>query len=184
MNYGLSSAEQLSDFLSAVGFGFFIAVLYYAIVFIREIIGKKKWLIITQDIIFCIITSFLCFIFMQIYTDGVVRLDLLAASAFGFFVFVFSAGKFWGSIRKKAVTAVRNFFTVFFSPLIFTYKAIRKIFSAIKNTASKTGNKIKSTVEFKKKNRAEAKNNKKTTHDNNEKAKKVKRNKKKLNKLS
>lgn len=184
MNYGLTASAQLSNFLSAVGFGFLIAVLYYTVVFIREVLTQKKAAIIAQDIIFFVLTSFLCFVFMQVYTNGEVRIDLIIAQVFGFFVFCICAKRLFGTAWKRAVSAGQKFVKAFFSPIVVFFLFIKKIYTSVcaffvklrKSHSEKMNNK-----KSKKKEKKEEKQKEKA--EKPKRKKKEKNTKKKINKL-
>ena len=94
MIYSVSSSVQISNFLSAIGLGFILGIIYFIIEFVRKTISIKRSAALLQDILFSLVTSLLEFVFMQIYTDGEVRLDLILASAAGFTILCLSVGKY------------------------------------------------------------------------------------------
>lgn len=104
MTYGLSSFRQLSNFLSAVGFGFLIGLIYILFQFFRQVISNGKIAYFVCDILFSVSYTLLCFAFIFSYNEGEIRLDLLFAMIIGFFAFYFTIGKY----LQKLLSLVSN----------------------------------------------------------------------------
>lgn len=132
MNYGLSSFRQLSNFLSSVGFGFFIGLVYVLFQFVRSLISDGKIAFLVCDILFSVTYTLLCFIFMLAYTDGEMRVELLIAMAIGFFVFFFSLGKY----LQKLLSLVSGAFSCVCEILFLPSKKIAKL---LRKTLKKSG---------------------------------------------
>ncbi len=133
MKYMITSAEQVSNFLSALGLGLIIAVLYCVIEFIRKTISRKKSAIIIQDISFSLLCGLLLFVFMQIYTDGEVRLDLIISASIGFFVFYLSIGKRLNIALEKLSLKISTVLRFLFYPICFIMKKLSVIYIFVKN---------------------------------------------------
>lgn len=145
MTYSVTSSAQISNFLSALGLGFVLGVLFYLIEFVRKIISNKKTAIIIQDITFFIAVSFLCFCFMQVYTDGEVRFDLILSSVCGFAVLSLSVGKYIRCFFEKLSSKLKGIVNLILSPLRFIKKLIDKITNRFKNAIKSTKVKVSET---------------------------------------
>ncbi|MGN1418864.1 MAG: spore cortex biosynthesis protein YabQ [Acutalibacteraceae bacterium] len=144
MTYGLSTSVQLSNFLFAAGFGFLDGILYFIIVLFRKIISRKKKAVIVQDIIFGIVTSVLCFVFMQVYCNGQVRIDLIIASALGFFLLVYTAGDKIHFFSDKLSDLFRKLVQFILLPFTALIKVILRFLLTISRKLKITKNKLKS----------------------------------------
>ncbi len=87
MSYSEPLANQIYRFVLALGFGVILGVIYELLVLIRTLISEKRWAVITQDITFAILSAFLSFLFMLVYNEGIVRLNLIFASFLSLFAF-------------------------------------------------------------------------------------------------
>lgn len=167
MTYAVSSYRQLSNVISAFGLGFLTAVVYQLIVFFRECISRAKAAVFIQDILFSVSASLMCFVFLQIYADGSLRLDLIAAQLSGFAVFSFTAGKAVSPYRRKASSAVNRTGKLLLIPLKLPFlslaslcrkcaKFIVNLFKKVKGKAQKEKTK-KATKEKKPKTQTKRK---------------------------
>ncbi len=134
MIYSVSTSVQISNFLSALGLGFILGIIYFIIEFIRKTISKKRCAVVAQDIIFSLAVSFLEFVFMQIYTDGEVRSDLILASAFGFTVLCLSVGKYIRMALNKISASVNRIILFFTLPIRILKKCIVALLKKFKGS--------------------------------------------------
>ena len=94
MNYSEPLINQLSSFLSSVGFGFVICLLYMTVKAVFRLIGNKKRSVMAGDAVFSFIAANVSFFFMMINNDGLVRLNLIIGQGIGAAVMYFSFGRF------------------------------------------------------------------------------------------
>ena len=128
MIYSLSSSGQINNFFSALGLGFLLAVLYFVILFIRSVISTNKISFLIQDIMFSISATFLTFCFLQVYSYGEVRADLILAEWSGFGMSVYWFSSLVGSAFKKSVSVTKSFYKAFFAPLRLLFVPVRIVF--------------------------------------------------------
>lgn len=133
MIYSVSSSVQISNFLSAIGLGFILGIIYYIIEFVRKTISIKRTAVILQDILFSLVTSLLEFVFMQIYTDGEVRLDLILASAVGFAILCLSVGKYIRRMLGRLSLGLNHIILFFTKPFRVIKKFVGTLFKKYKN---------------------------------------------------
>lgn len=134
MIYSVSSSIQISNFLSAIGLGFTLGIIYFFIEFIRKTISIKRVAVVLQDIMFSLITSLLEFVFMQIYTNGEVRLDLIIASAFGFTIFCLSVGKYIRRALSRLSFGLNLIILFLTKPFRVIKKLVVNLFKKIKKS--------------------------------------------------
>lgn len=132
MIYTVSSSVQISNFLSAIGLGFTLGIIYFLIEFVRKTISIKIFAVVVQDILFSLTVSLLEFVFMQIYTDGEVRLDLILASAVGFTIFCLSIGKYIRRALSRLSFGLNHIILFFTKPFRSVKKYIVSLFKKLK----------------------------------------------------
>lgn len=131
MTYSEPLFNQISRFVSSIGFGFVICVLYLVLVILRTVISDKKWAIITQDIIFGVLTTVLSFFFMVLYNNGEVRWNLVLGEALGGGVLYYTVGRHILSFMKKPTELLRRFIALSLTPLKLYISAFPKFFKGI-----------------------------------------------------
>ncbi len=94
MTYSEPLINQISCFLTSVGFGFVMCLLYMSVRLLFRVISKKPWAVMTGDGAFVILASFISFFFMIISNNGLVRLNLIIGQALGGAVMYFAVGRF------------------------------------------------------------------------------------------
>ena len=84
---------QLSVFVKAVGMGYFLGILFSFLMLITFGFRKRALPYFIRDVIFFIISAFLCFIFSLKYCSGMPRFYVSAGELIGFLVFFLFPGK-------------------------------------------------------------------------------------------
>lgn len=188
MKYGLSISDQISHFLFAVGFGFLIGIFYRIVFAVRQTKSNKKSAYIVQDVFFSVVTTVLSFLFMLVYSNGEVRLDLIVAIFVGSAIYFVTVDKLVKSIVEPVALLIKKLIGLILSPAVAALKLIKKLSKKCKASMLKTNEKLKDigkkakmknekptsddkpTEKFDRKNR-------KATKIKHEKSKKVKKNK-------
>lgn len=94
MNYSEPLSNQLSVFLTGVGFGFIMCALYVVIKLIFRFFGKGKLSVMLSDAVFVLSGSIISFFFMIMTNSGTVRLNLIVAQLVGGLVIYFTVGRY------------------------------------------------------------------------------------------
>ncbi len=128
MTYTEPLFNQVIRFVTSVGFGFIICILYFALFFIRKAISDKRWTVITQDVVFGVLATVMSFFYMIIYNNGEVRLNLLIGEITGAVVLYCTAGKYINIFLIKAASIIRRTFVVAFLPLKLYFKAFSSFY--------------------------------------------------------
>lgn len=140
MIYSEPLFNQISRFVTSIGFGFIICILYLALVFLRTVISDRKWAIVTQDIVFGIITTVVSFFFMVIHNNGEVRWNLVLGEFLGAGVLYFTVGKYVMKFLEKFAKAIRRIASIILLPITLYIRAFPKVFMKVFNKIkSKTG---------------------------------------------
>ncbi|MBQ8503646.1 MAG: spore cortex biosynthesis protein YabQ [Clostridia bacterium] len=131
MIYSEPLFNQVSRFITSIGFGFVICILYLAVVFMRMLVSDRKWAIIAQDIIFGITATVMSFFFMVLYNNGEVRWNLVFGEFIGAGVLYFTVGRYALSFLKKAAGIIRKITGLVLMPVVLYLKAFPSFFSGI-----------------------------------------------------
>lgn len=124
MTYSVTSSQQVTTFFMAMGLGFILGAVYYAVALVRKMISRSDMAVFVCDIIFGIIWSLFYFIFITVFSNGEIRFDQLFSVLVGFFVFVKVLGKSAEKYSDKFSHLFRR--TVYF--LLFPVRLILKLF--------------------------------------------------------
>ena len=135
MNYSDPLMNQVIVFFRSVGAGIILGFVYDALCFCRIIIGERKSVYVTFDIIFSLAASVISFFFMVLYNTGQVRFNLMLGELFGGLAFHFSMGRYFLSVSGKYITKIRRITAFIFSPV---KKIIAKTAARIKALYEKT----------------------------------------------
>ncbi len=131
MTYSEPLFNQISRFVTSIGFGFFLCILYVAVVFLRMCISEKRWAIILQDLIFSFLATIISFFFMVLYNNGEVRLNLVTGQLIGGLVLYFTVGKYILLLLEKCAFVVRKILAMLLLPLKLYLKAFPSFFKSI-----------------------------------------------------
>ncbi|MDO4379340.1 MAG: spore cortex biosynthesis protein YabQ [Clostridia bacterium] len=169
MNYSEPLPVQFYDFLFFFGFGFLDGLLFKAVEFFRKLFGNGKRAFLFQDLVFSVLSTVLMFIFLLIYADGVVRVNLIAASILGTSAFFLTVGKPVGKVLDVLSLAIRKVVSVLTAPAFFFSK---KFLSLFKKASGFTKEKRKAFEEKKKEGGKEKKKKEKKIRKKPEKKRK------------
>lgn len=131
MTYSEPLFNQVSRFVTSIGFGFVICVLYIVLVITRSIISDKKWAVITQDMIFGILTTVLSFFFMVLYNNGEVRWNLVFGEILGGGVLYYTIGRHIIKFMQGPIKLMRHFIALTLTPLKLYLTAFPKFFKSL-----------------------------------------------------
>lgn len=147
MNYSQPLINQVSSFLTSVGFGFVMCLLYMSVRLVFRLISKKNWAVIAGDGAFVLLGSFVSFFFMVISNEGQVRLNLILGQAFGGGVMYFALGRFVMRYLFKLCDLLHRVILNLLYPVRVYIKAfynmIKKLLALPKKKLSKNNEKSK-----------------------------------------
>ncbi len=130
--------EQTYAFLMCIGFGFLLGFFYDILRFIRKSFLNFKRSLIIQDILFCVISTFLTYCFLLCVNNGEVRVYTLTGLSLGFIIYYFT----FGSIIVKLFDALASLI----HKIIYPFKKIfRKVIKKLKNFSKNDKNKANNT---------------------------------------
>lgn len=98
---GFEHQVQLSVLMKAVGMGYFLGIIFSVLRFLNSASGKSTLAVGIRDIIFFVISAFLCFIFSLKYCSGVMRFYVSAGELIGFIIFYMFPGNLIPLIAER-----------------------------------------------------------------------------------
>ncbi len=141
MTYTEPLFNQISRFVTSIGFGFIICILYFLLFFLRNVISDKRWAIIVQDIIFGVLATVISFFYMIIYNNGEVRLNLLIGEITGAVVLYCTVGKYIIIFLERTAVVIRKITGNILLPLNLYYNAFRTFYKKSKSNIIELKNK-------------------------------------------
>lgn len=152
MNYSEPLVNQLSSFLTSVGFGFILCALYMSVKSVFRLIGNKKRWVMFGDAFFSVLAANVSFFFMIINNDGQVRFNLIIGQGVGAAVMYFSFGRFMMKYIYKLCdvlhAVILNLLYPFRVYVKAFYKTVKKILSKNKQKNKVDKRKIKNIVKI------------------------------------
>ena len=135
MTYLVSGPQQVRIFLYAVGFGFFIGIVYDLFRTLRLMLSGGKKAFIVSDILFSLAAGFFTFLFALSRLDGNIRGYVLMGELLGFLVYSVTFGAFFSKLTDRIVLGIYRFFKMLAKPFLYIYRKLRKFLrkSAKKN---------------------------------------------------
>ena len=135
MRYTQPLSDQVLIFISSIGPGVLIGILYDVIFSFFRTFGKKKALTIIADLLFSLSASLLSFFYMIVYNSGTVRLNIVIAQLIGAVAFHYSLGKYAEKITSFIAKTMTGLITAITRPFVsalkksagYATKAFRKI---------------------------------------------------------
>ena len=136
MNYLEPLPQQLTNFLLFFAFGFLAGFFFRVIEFLRSLFSKGKYALFVQDFLFSVAVTVLMFVFLLVYADGNVRLNLIFASALGAAVFFLTADRAVKKVFGALSAVFSKVVSLVSAPFIYLSKklskAVKKLFERIK----------------------------------------------------
>ncbi len=105
MTYREPLSNQVLIFISAIGPGVLIGLIYDVIFSFFRAFGKKKAIIIAADLCFSVSATLISFFYMVIFNSGTVRFNMILAQLIGAVAFHFTLGNY----LSKPVAFVADF---------------------------------------------------------------------------
>ena len=135
--YSVPQSEQLTIFISSLGLGFLLGILYDVLRALRLSLTKSKGAVIFFDILYFILFGFFTFIFILALNKGEVRFYIIVGELIGALFYYISFGIAVIKITERAVSLLRRFYAFLFKVISAPFRLIKKGFSAIFGKMSK-----------------------------------------------
>ena len=131
MRYTVPLSDQILIFISSVGPGVIIGLLYDVVTSFFGRISKNTALTIAGDLLFGVTATLISFFYMVIYNSGTVRLNIIIAQLIGAVAFHMTMGKYVAKIVGFAAILMGKVIAIVSSPLTFVLRKIRQVSSNI-----------------------------------------------------
>lgn len=137
----ISIAEQTRLFLLSCGMGFLLGVLYEIFRLLRMMFSVKKRSTFIFDILYCLLATFLSFVFILTANRGAVRWYIIFGVAAGWIIYYFALGGIAVKFSRFITTCIKKTVTFSVKIIIAPFKAIWKLFRNISDKLVKTAKK-------------------------------------------
>ena len=135
--YSVPHSEQLSIFLSSLGVGFILGVLYDILRGIRLSVSKSKVLVVVFDLIYFLLLAFITFIFILAANKGEIRFYIILGEIIGLVFYYVSFGIAAIKITDKIIGLLRRFYSFSFRVLSAPFRLMERLFLSLKEKIKK-----------------------------------------------
>lgn len=137
----ISIAEQTRLFFLSCGAGFLLGVLYEIFRLLRMMFSIKKRGTFIFDLIYCMLSTFLTFVFILTVNRGAVRWYILFGVAAGWIIYYFALGGVAVKFSRLITACIKR--AVLFSAKIISapFRGICRLFRNISDKLVKTAKK-------------------------------------------
>lgn len=125
--------QQALNFLFAFLFGVALALLYDFVKVLHRTVMRSFLSVQLSDVIFCFVSSLLCFCFFMLFTGGEVRAYLLFGMALGFGFWSFFISPFTVRFCLIFCSIMRKILHIFSIPLHIFEKTVKNLKKSVKN---------------------------------------------------
>ncbi len=130
--YSVPHSEQLSIFLSSLGVGFILGVIYDILRGIRLSVSKSKVLVVVFDLIYFLLLAFVTFIFILAANKGEIRFYIIMGEIIGLVFYYVSFGIAAIKITDKIIGLLRRFYSFSFRVLSAPFRLMKRLFLNLK----------------------------------------------------
>ena len=150
-NMYINDYFQLNILLYSVGFGFFAGFFYDMFKILYLIVFKSNKVLFIKDVIYCIISTFLCFAFLLAINDGKIRVYIIIGILLGYISWFISISSLFLRLTTSIFNKLSSFLGIVGLIITFPYRIVILLFkplaaklNPISNIFSKKlGNKFK-----------------------------------------
>lgn len=129
--YSVPHSEQLSIFLSSLGVGFILGVLYDFLRGIRLSVSDSKVLVVVFDLLYSVLLAFITFIFILAVNKGEIRFYIISGEIIGLIFYYVSFGIAAIKITDKIVGILRKLYAFVFKLISAPFRLMKRLFSKL-----------------------------------------------------
>ena len=126
--YNVHQSEQTVIFLTSLGVGFLLGVLYDVFRTIRLSFSKSHIATVIFDVIYFILFGFISYIFILASNKGEIRSYIIIGEIIGAAFYYFSFGIVAIRITDKLVIAIKKFQKLIFTIVSFPFRLLYRLF--------------------------------------------------------
>lgn len=145
MRYTEPLSNQVLMFISSIGPGILIGLIYDVVFSFIRASSDKKVFIIISDVSFSLVATLISFFYMVIYNSGTVRLNIILAQLIGAAAFHYTLGKYVSVPVSFLGNTLRKLLGLCFKPFAVACAFAGKKLSAV-------GDKLKNMARYRKNN--------------------------------
>lgn len=129
--YSVPQSEQLSIFVSSLGLGFLLGVLYDILRALRLSVTKSKIAVVIFDILYFVLFGLITFIFILALNKGEIRFYIIIGELIGAIFYYISLGIAVIKITDKLIALLKHFYSFVFKTISVPLRLIKKAFSKL-----------------------------------------------------
>lgn len=126
--YNVHQSEQTLIFLSSLGVGFLLGILYDLFRAIRLSITKSRTATVIFDILYFFVFGFLSYIFILALNKGEIRSYIIIGEIIGALFYYFSFGIVAVKLTDKFVAIIKRIKTFVFNVISFPFRLLHRLF--------------------------------------------------------
>lgn len=134
--YSVPQSEQLTCFLSSLGMGFLLGILYDVFRAIRLSFTKSKIALVIFDALYFILFGILTFLFILAINKGEVRSYIIAGELIGALFYYISFGIAVIKFTDKAILVLKKFYAFIFKIISAPFRLLKRLFLFISRPIS------------------------------------------------
>lgn len=127
----INDVNQINIILMSVGLGALLAVLYDVYTVINKLSFKSCRTIVLRDVIFCLLSGLICFLFLLVVNRGRMRIYFLPGAITGFYCWHFSFSKVFVNLLCLLFVRISNMFLLSARLFLMPFRPIIALFSLI-----------------------------------------------------
>jgi len=127
----INDVNQINIILMSVGLGALLAVLYDVYTVINKLSFKSCRTIVLRDVIFCLLSGLICFLFLLVVNRGRMRIYFLPGAITGFYCWHFSFSKVFVNLLCLLFVRISNMYLLSARLFLMPFRPIIALFSLI-----------------------------------------------------
>ncbi len=133
MTYREPLSNQVLIFISAIGPGVLIGLIYDVIFSFLSTFGNKRPLVIAADLCFSVSATLISFFYMVIFNSGTVRLNMIMAQLIGAVAFHYTLGKYLMKPVNFIAKSLSRVIGIILLPAMFICRKISRIIGKMRD---------------------------------------------------
>lgn len=127
----INDVNQINIILMSVGLGTLLAVLYDVYTVINKLSFKSCRTIVLRDVIFCLLSGLICFLFLLVVNRGRMRFYFLPGSIIGFYCWHFSLSELFVNLLSLIFIRISDLFQLSGRLFLLPFRPIIALLSLI-----------------------------------------------------
>ncbi len=133
----IDDVNQINIIFMSVGLGSLLAVLFDVYTVINKLLFKSSRTLVLRDIIFCLISALICFLFLLVVNRGRMRAYFLPGAVAGFLCWHFSFSQVFVKLLSSALVRISDMFQISARLFLLPFRPIISLLSLIYGKLSK-----------------------------------------------